>query len=126
MTSNQHWRILSTLLRTRFDAPRSYLIAPTMRLNNCQLVVKAPQLVQVASASLDDTWEYCIDDDNAVIQTSRLASARASPNSFVGVQLVGTFSALIDARDIFPVFEATASLHPQPHLSCCLLPISQS
>ena len=81
----------------------------------------------VASASLDNTWEYAIDNDDApectyntvtlikaIVQTSRLASARASPNPLVGVQVIGTFSALVNVRNVFPVFEASAAPHPQP------------
>ena len=118
-----HWRILVSQTPCQgqdLAPPRSYLIAPLTRLNNCQLVVRASQLVQVASASLN-TMEHTLDNNvlecaysavtliDSVIQTSRLAS----PNPFVGVQLVSTFSALIDPCNVFSVFEADVAPHPQ-------------
>ena len=73
------------------------------------------QPVVVEEADLDETPKYFIGDDvapkcasnaivivDAIVQTLAPLSARASLNPFARVQLVGTFSARINARDVFP------------------------
>ena len=75
--------------------------------------------------SLENTLEYFIDGNdapecasntvvrvNAVVQMSTLLSARNSPNPFIGVRFVGTFSAEVNARNIFPFFQAPIPQRP--------------
>ena len=105
MPTKRLWRILESQAACRgqdSNPPRSYLIAPPTQ--SFELVVRDPQPVQITSMSLDSTFEYVINEDNApectfnavtlvntVVQTSRLSLARASPNPSFGVQVQGIF-----------------------------------
>ena len=51
--------------------------------------------------------------------STRLSSRHAQrpPNPFIGVEVVSTFSAFNNTRDIFPVYKADIALQLQPHPS---------
>ena len=114
--------------RGHTSAPPRYVLVPSQNIP--QLPPLQPQLVL---EDLNAMLENVIDNRdapeiasnavilvNAVVQTSRPPSAAASLNPFRGVNFVGTFSAFVDVRDIFPVFKADAAPHlppPPPFIS---------
>ena len=114
-------------------AKQSYALAPPCYV----LLEKAPQppapppqqtlIAAAPEVDLNDTLEYFLNARNvpevasnavvlvdAVIQTSRHPSAAALPNLIREVQFEGFFSAFVDARNLFPVFEAPCRPTPSP------------
>ena len=124
--------VMPCLCCSKVPSTRGVLSAPLRSSSSCrhphnqQPFFPLPPLPQphpisvAATQSLDDTWEYAIEEADipecagtlveACIQTSR----PASPNPFVGVELVGTFSAHINRHSIIPIFKAAANPHPAP------------
>ena len=93
-------------------------VGPAPQLHHCPSTTAA-----AAAANLENMLKYALEEadipkcaSNALYVDAYVQMSRPLlPNPFVGVEILGIFSALINPRRIFPVYKVEVSSLPQRH-----------